>query len=84
MSKLKGYKKIAMKRFHADEFYEFCDRNLGHLDEVASEFFASDIVHDAIHQKVQSLYPEHEVDSFTELFWDRVQKGRDYEGGAFP
>jgi hypothetical protein len=81
--KLAGYKAIAMKRFHAEEFYEFCERHLSHLDEVATEFFASDIVHDAIHQKVVALYPKHEIDSFTELFWNRVQEGRHYEGGAF-
>ena len=46
------------------------------LDEVAHEFFASDLVLDAIQQKVESLYPEDEVDQFTELFWDRIQTWR--------
>jgi hypothetical protein len=43
---------------------------------VAHEFFATDTVHDAIRQKVTALYPEHEIDEFTELFWNRIQDWR--------
>jgi hypothetical protein len=79
--KLSDYVAIAQKRFDADRFYEFCDRHLGHLDEVALEFFGSDIVRDAVRQKVEALYPAHEVDEFTELFWSRIQDWRRLEGG---
>ena len=34
--KLAGYVKIARKRFDVDEFEEFCDKHLSHLDEVAA------------------------------------------------
>jgi hypothetical protein len=74
--KLDDYAKLAMAYFDAERFEEFCDRHLAHLDEVAHEFFGSDVVLDAIRQKVEALYPEHEVDQFTELFWDRVQSWR--------
>jgi hypothetical protein len=71
---------IAQDRFEADRFYEFCDAHLGHLDEVALEFFGSDAVRDAIRQKVEALFPAHEIDAFTELFWQRVQDWRATEG----
>jgi len=78
--KLNDYVAIAQERFDADRFYEFCDKHLSHLDEVALEFFGSDTVRDAIHQKVEALYPAHEIDEYTELFWGRVQDWRRHEG----
>jgi hypothetical protein len=78
--KLAAYVKLARQHFDVDEFETFCATHLSHLDEVAHDFFASDTVHEAIAEKVASLYPEHEVDSFVELFWNRVQKWRQVEG----
>lgn len=80
--KLAGYVAIAQNRFNADEFYEFCDKHLAHLDEVALDFFGTETVRDAIRKKVSALYPEHEVDEFTELFWNRIQTWRQGEGAA--
>ena len=80
--KMKGYVALARKHFDVDAFETFCDQHLSHLDEVANEFFATDTVHDAIRQKVTSLFPAHEIDSFTELFWNRVQDWRRNEGGG--
>lgn len=74
--KLKGYVKIAHERFETDRFQEFCAKHLGHLEDVALEFFATDTVHDAVRQKVEALFPAHEVTSFTELFWDRIHEWR--------
>ena len=74
--KLEDYAELAMAHFDAERFEAFCEKHLSHLDEVAHEFFGSDVVLDAIRQKVEALYPEHEVDQFTELFWDRVQSWR--------
>ena len=74
--KLSGYAKLAFEHFDAERFDEFCEKHLPHLDEVANEFFGSDVVMDAIHQKVEALYPEHEIDQFTELFWERIQTWR--------
>lgn len=78
--KLSEYAKIAHKRFETEKFRTFCRKQLGHLDELAYDFFGSPVMRDAIHQKVSSLFPAHEVDEFTELFWDRVQLWRTQEG----
>ena len=77
--KLAGYVKIARKRFDVDEFEAFCAEHLSHLDEVADAYFATDAVRAAIREKVEALYPEHEFDEFTQLFWDRIQKSRDVD-----
>ena len=80
--KLAGYVKLARRHFDVDEFESFCATHLPQLDAMACEFFASDTVHAAIREKVTALYPEHEIDSFVELFWKRVQKWRRVEGSA--
>ncbi|MDX1481613.1 MAG: hypothetical protein R3315_08060 [Woeseiaceae bacterium] len=74
--KLDDYAKLALDYFEYDRFTEFCETHLAHLDDVAHEFFGSDTVRDAIRQKVEALYPEHEIDEFTELFWNRIQQWR--------
>lgn len=73
--KLDAYARLARSYFEQDRFEAFCDQHLAHLDEVAAEFFASEPMRDAIREKVTALYPEHEIDEFTDLFWDRVQQG---------
>ena len=78
--KMAGYVSLAREHFSVDEFESFCDTHLPQLDEVAYEFFASDTALDAIKEKVTALYPEDEIESFTELFWGRVQKWRQQEG----
>lgn len=78
--RLKAYAAIGNKRFETEKFRAFCRENLGHLDELAYDFFGSDIVRNAIHQKVSSLFPKHEHEEFTELFWDRIQDWRAKEG----
>jgi hypothetical protein len=80
--KLAGYVKLAGRHFDVDEFESFCAKHLPQLDAMACEFFASDTVHAAITEKVTALYPEHEIDSFVELFWNRVQEWRRVEGSA--
>lgn len=77
--KLAGYVRLARQRFDTEHFEEFCDRHLGHLDEVADDYFGTDSVRAAIREKVESLYPDHEHDEFTELFWNRIQKSRQVE-----
>ena len=78
--KLSEYAKIAHERFETEKFREFCRKDLGHLDELAWEFFGSDVMRDAIRRKVTALFPAHEIDEFTELFWQRVQLWREQEG----
>jgi len=80
--KMEGYVNLASQHFNVDEFESFCAEHLPHLDEAAYEFFATETVHDAIREKVQALYPAHEVEAFVELFWNRVQEWRQKEGAG--
>lgn len=80
--RLAGYAAIGHERFQTDRFREFCRAHLSHLDEIAYDFFGSPEMRDAIHQKVAALFPAHEIDEFTELFWQRVQRWREQEGTA--
>ncbi|MEM9627357.1 MAG: hypothetical protein AAGA21_14060 [Pseudomonadota bacterium] len=80
--RLRAYAAIAHERFETEKFEEFCRTHLGHLDELAYDFFGGDLMKDAIHQKVTALFPKHEIDEFTELFWSRVQRWREREGRA--
>jgi len=75
--KLRAWAAIAHERFDTPAFQEFCARHLPHLDEVTREFFATDVAKDAVRQKVAALYPEHEVEHFTSLFWSRIQDWRE-------
>lgn len=79
--KLTAYAKIARDRFETDRFEEFCAKHLKHLDEVADKLFADDFIKDAVRQKVSALFPRHEIDTFTDLFFSRVQQWRKEEGG---
>lgn len=74
--KLSRYAAIADERFETARFEEFCEKHLGHLDEVAWSFFGTNGAKDAVRQKVTALFPPHEVERFTELFWSRIQDWR--------
>ena len=50
--------------------------HLGHLDQIVWDFFATDVACDAVRQKVATLFPAHEVEEFTALFWQRIQRWR--------
>ena len=52
---------------------------IAHLDEVAWEFFGSEIARDAVRQKVEAIFPPHELESFTEHFWGLIQQWRRWE-----
>jgi hypothetical protein len=80
--KLRRYALIARQTLDADAFEEFCATHLGHLDAVADEFFGTEQARDAVRQKVAALFPAHEVDEFTELFYGRIQKWRAEERHA--
>jgi hypothetical protein len=76
---------IVHARFDTEAFHEFCDRNLGHLHEVTHTWFGTDQARDAVRRKVAALFPPHEVDDFTNKFYDRIQEWRvdhPVEGGA--
>lgn len=74
--KIEAYTKLAHAYFELERFEEFCATHLAHVNEVAYEFFASDAAHDAVRLKVTALFPEHEKDEFTELFWKHIQNWR--------
>ena len=74
--RLAAYAAIGHQRMETERFREYCDRNMTHLEEQTHEFFGTDLAKETIHQKVKSLFPEHEVESFTELFWGRIQNWR--------
>ncbi len=76
--KLRRWAAIAHERFETARFTEFCATHLPHLEEVTREFFATETAKDAVRQKVAALYPAHEVESFTELFWARIQDWREH------
>ena len=74
--KLAAYAAIARRRFQTDEFESFCATHLAHLDRVVWDFFGDEVARDAVRLKVAALFPGHEVDDFTELFWQRIQAWR--------
>ena len=79
---LAAYGAIARERFDEEPFAEFRTRHLKPLDEISWEFFGTPRAKEIIRTKVESLYPEHEQEEFTELFWERIQTWRrDEEGG---
>lgn len=80
--KLAGYATIAEERMDTARFEEFCHQHLAHVDEAAWEYFGTPAAKAAVHQKVSALYPESEIEAFTELFWERIQKWRADEGSA--
>jgi hypothetical protein len=78
--RLARYADVARKRLEADRFEEFCARHLAHLDEVAWEFFGSAEAKEAFRGKVAQIFPPHEVEQFTEHFWNLVQRWREDDG----
>ncbi len=70
--KLREYGKIAEARLDTERFREFCEEHLSHLDEVAWEFFGSPEAKSAVRSKVETLFPAHEVERFTEHFWGLI------------
>jgi len=77
--RLEAYGKIAAERLESDRFDEFCAEHLAHLDEVALDFFTTDTAKAAVRAKVESLFPEHEHEEFTEHFWGLIQFWRKTE-----
>jgi hypothetical protein len=67
---------LARARFDADAFEDFCAEHLSHLDEVTHAWFGTDDARDAVRRKVGALFPPHEVEQFTGLFFHRVQQWR--------
>lgn len=75
--KLRAYARLAEDILDVEPFQEFCDTALNGLDEVAWNFFGTERARAAFREKVADLYPPHEVEPFTNFFFDRVQAWRE-------
>jgi len=74
--KLDAYAALAEQRLDKDRFEAFCAEHLGHLDDELHAYFGTQLWKDTIRRKVLAMYPPHEVEAFTELFWERTQQWR--------
>jgi len=77
--KVRAWGRLADERLETAAFEAFCDAHLGVLDDVVLDYFGTDDAHEAVRRKVASLYPAHEIEEFTELFWNGVQRWREEE-----
>jgi hypothetical protein len=77
--RLAAYAKITRERMEEERFAEFCHKHLGHLNEVAYEFFGTDLARQFVRDKVAALYPPHEIDRFTDHFFGLIQFWRKTE-----
>ena len=71
--KLERYDALARDHFDADAFAEFCEEHLGHLDQLALDYFSTERFRRVVREKVAALYPDHEIDQFTNHFFGLVQ-----------
>lgn len=76
MEKLPKYTALANEHFQTEAFNDFCEKHLPHLDQVAWDFFGTNEAKKAVHAKVSALFPEHEIETFTDYFWDKIQLWR--------
>jgi len=68
------YDAIACELLDAEGFAAFEAEHFADLDERARAYFATDDFRRVVQQKVTALYPHHEIETFTERFFDRVQQ----------
>lgn len=71
--KLFRYDRLARQHFEADRFGAFCEDHLPHLDQVALEYFQTERFRSTVREKVAALYPDHEIEQFTNHFFGLVQ-----------
>ena len=76
---LARYDAIARRAFDTEAFEAFDAQYLGHLDEVALEFFGEQRFYDIVQQKVEALFPKHEIKQFSDHFFGMVQFWRKTE-----
>ncbi|MCH9681789.1 MAG: hypothetical protein K0V04_10175 [Deltaproteobacteria bacterium] len=77
--RLAAYAAVGRERMEVDRFTEFCHEHLSHLNEVVWEFFGTPQAKGYVLAKVESLFPAHEVERFTEHFWGLIQFWRKTE-----
>ena len=76
---LARYDAIARRYFDTDEFEAFDARYLKDLDAIALEFFGEQRFYDIVTEKVEALFPKHEVKQFSDHFFGMVQFWRKTE-----
>ncbi len=74
-----AYGALARDRFDAEAFEAFREQHLKPLDEITWDYFGTPRAKEVIRAKVATLFPEHERDEFTDLFWTQIQDWRDTE-----
>jgi hypothetical protein len=62
--KLAEYRRLADAYFQIDDYREFCDTHLKHLDEIAHEWFSSAGFDEVLVATVRSTFPVHEQEHF--------------------
>jgi len=62
--KLDGYRGLAEDYFDIDDYREFCDTHLAHLDEATVDYVEGPQFDELIVSTVQSTFPEHEHEHF--------------------
>jgi hypothetical protein len=62
--KLAAYRRLADGYFAAEQYAEFCDRHLGHVDELMVEFVRGAEFDRLLVDTVRSTFPPHEHDHF--------------------
>ncbi len=62
--KLAAYRRLADGYFAAEQYAEFCDRHLGHVDELMVEFVRGGEFDGLLVDTVRSTFPSHEHDHF--------------------
>ena len=67
---------LVHEHFETEAFHDFCATHLSHLDEVTHEWFGTDDAKEAVRRKVAALFPPHEVEEFTDVFFQRIQQWR--------
>ncbi len=76
---LELYDAIAREYYDTEAFEAFNEKYLGDLDAIALDYFGSSQFHATVREKVEALYPPHEVDRFSDHFFGLVQFWRQTE-----
>ena len=79
--KVREYERIADSYFETDRYHEFCEKHLGHLDEVMLEYVESSEFDGLLVDTVRAAFPQHEHEHFVAHYrgllgaWARDQRG---------
>jgi len=66
--KLHEYRRLADEYFEADRYAEFCERHLGHVDDMVYDWVRSPDFDTLLRDTVRATYPPHEHDRFIAHF----------------